>query len=81
MCRILISIQTQPCLALVAPHHPSEHFVAAFRAVVAFFLILHPLPGTDFTPQGDTPQYDLFPHSHGELIDEPAGKFIAFMAS
>jgi hypothetical protein len=55
--------------------------VTAFRAVIPVFFILHPLLGTDVTPQGDTPQYDLFPHSHGEFIDEPAGKLVTLMAS
>jgi hypothetical protein len=55
--------------------------VTAFRAVIPVFFILHPLLGTDCTPQGDTPQYDLFSHGHGKFIDEPAGKITAFMAS
>jgi DNA-binding transcriptional ArsR family regulator len=55
--------------------------VAAFRAEIPVFFVLHPLPGADFPSERRTPQHHFFPHSHGKFIDEPAGKVIAMMAS
>jgi hypothetical protein len=68
-------------LALVAPHHASEDLVAAFRAEISVFFVLHPLRGADFPSQRRAPQYHLFSHGHGKFIDEPAGKVIAEMTS
>jgi hypothetical protein len=49
--------------------------------VIAFLLLLHPSLSAQLPPGRNSTQYDLFPDSNAEVIDEFAGKILALMAS
>lgn len=74
-------VQVNGNAALVTTLGAPENRVPALRAYVPRFFVVDPFFGTVFLPVRDSPQNDLFPNGHGELVDVVAGKILAFMAA
>jgi hypothetical protein len=73
-------IQIHLVLALIATSYASEKLVSALRTDVTRLFILNPPFRTELPPIGNSPQNHFPTHSHGELINELAGKILAFVA-
>lgn len=76
-----LSIQVQFRFALVTGDNTPENLVSAFGTEIAGFFVFHPLLRADTFSVGNRSQNDLFTNSHGKIVNVPAGKFLALVAS
>jgi hypothetical protein len=63
------SINVKWTLTIATPLNSPEYRITTVRAVIAFFLLLHPSLSSKLPPRWYSTQYHLLPNGKREIVD------------